>query len=94
MKDTNIKKGKVFLDFYADWCGPCRTMEPMVDEFKEIAKSENIDVIKIDVDRNSELAREYSIRSIPCFIYLEDGQVIKKGLGTKTLNQLKEICNI
>jgi len=94
MEDINVNEGKVFLDFYAEWCGPCRAMEPMIDEFKEIAEQRGVTVVKVNVDKNSELASEHGIRSIPCFIYLEDGEFVKKGLGTKTLEQLREMCNI
>jgi len=94
MEGINLKEGKVFLDFHAEWCGPCRAMESMVDEFSEIAEDKGILVIKIDVDTQSELANEYSIRSIPCFMYLEGGEIVKKGLGTKTIQQLKEMCNL
>ena len=90
----NYKEGRVLLDFYAGWCGPCRAMEPMVQQF--IEEVDQVKLVKVDVDVNSnvEITSEFEVRSIPCFIYLEDGELIKKGIGTKNLQQLKEMCGL
>ena len=96
MENTiNYKEGRVLLDFHAAWCGPCRAMEPMVEQFAEEA-ADYVKLIKVDVDaqESAEVASVFGIRSIPCFIYLEDGEQITKGIGTKTLEQLKEMCGL
>jgi len=85
----DIKKGKVFVDFYADWCGPCKMMAPIVDELAETL--DDVKVIKINVDNEPDLALEYSVRNIPCFLYLEDGEVISKAIGTKRIEDLKSM---
>ena len=94
MEDTqlNLNEGRILVDFYADWCGPCRAMAPTLEEFTD--QVEEVELIKVDVDKDHETAMKFGIRSIPCFVYMEDGEVIQKGLGTKSLTQLKEMCGL
>lgn len=82
------EKGRVLVDFWAQWCGPCKMMLPKVDQFSEEQKE--IEVVKINVDEHSDIAAQYGIRSIPTFIYFEDGEVIDKQTGAMSLEQLKE----
>ena len=82
------EKGKYLVNFSADWCGPCRTMKPTLEQFEEFYKDT---LIKVNVDKESEISAKYGVRSIPCFIVIEDGVVTKKEVGLKTLNQLKEL---
>ena len=70
---------KVLVDFYATWCGPCKTMTPII---KEIAKEHNeIKFVKVDVDKNEELAIKYNVMSIPTMIIMKDGKVTKTFVG-------------
>ena len=72
--DSLISKGNVLVDFYADWCGPCKMLSLEIDDLLE-----TIDVVKINVDSNSELCKKYGIMSIPTLIYFkEDGSYDKK----------------
>ena len=82
------EKGKVLIDFYADWCGPCKGMNPILDQFKE---SSDVPLIKVNVDEESEIAQKFGIRSIPCFIVVEDGEEKIKKIGMQSLEQLKEL---
>ena len=82
------EKGKVLVDFYADWCGPCKGMNPVLEQFKE---SSNVPLVKVNVDEEPEIAKKYGIRSIPCFILVEDGEEKVKKIGMQTLNQLQEL---
>jgi len=71
----------VLLDFYADWCGPCRMVGPIIDEIA----SERDDVIvgKVNVDAEPALAREFGVFSIPTIIVLKDGEVKQRSVGAK-----------
>jgi|TARA_R100000081_G_C4790365_1_gene157278 thioredoxin 1 len=82
------EKGKVLIDFYADWCGPCKGMNPILEQFKE---SSDVPLVKINVDEENDIAQKYGIRSIPCFIVLEDGEEKVKKIGMQSLEQLKEL---
>ena len=82
------KKGTVLIQFSADWCGPCKAMKSITDKFQE--KSE-VTFQKINVDTENIIAKEYGVRSIPCFIVLKDGEQIERKLGTQTLAQLLEL---
>ena len=74
-------EGVILLDFYADWCGPCRMVSPIVDE---IAKERSdITVGKINVDEEGELASEFSVFSIPTLVVLRDGKIVKQVTGAR-----------
>ena len=80
---------KVLIDFYADWCGPCRMMSPIIEEISEELEN-NIKVGKINVDENQELAMEYGVMSIPTLVIIDKGQVIKSFVGVRDKNEIKE----
>ena len=74
-----LSSGKKFvIDFYANWCGPCRALSPILEEI-----SSEIDIYKVNVDESSDLAREYGIMSIPCLILFDKGSEQKKIIGLK-----------
>lgn len=72
-------KGKVVVDFWAEWCGPCMMLGPIVEEVSE----ENTDVkyCKVNCDNDRELALEYGISAIPCLIAFENGEEINRSVG-------------
>ena len=70
---------KVLIDFYADWCGPCKMQSPIIDQIAE--ENSNIKVGKINVDDNPELAEKYGIMSIPTLIIIENGEVKNQFVG-------------
>ena len=82
------EKGRVLVDFHADWCGPCKAMKPTLNQFKEASK---IPLLEINVDTDNEVAAKYGVRSIPCFIVIEDGLEIQRRIGMQSLEQLKEL---
>ena len=80
---------KVLIDFYADWCGPCRMMSPIIEEISEELEN-NIKVGKVNVDENQELAMKYGVMSIPTLVIIDKGQVIKSFVGVRDKNEIKE----
>lgn len=83
--NEEIKDKLVLVDFYATWCGPCRMMHPIIEE---VAKEENIKVIKVDVDKHDELARNYGIMSIPTIILFQNSNLVEKNIGFIPKEQL------
>lgn len=71
----------VLVDFYADWCGPCKMMAPVVEEISE--EKDDVKVCKLNIDEEMEIAQRYGVMSIPTFIVFKDGEVSKKDLGAK-----------
>ena len=82
-------EGLSLLDFYADWCGPCRMVLPLVDEIA--AEREDLLVGKINVNDNPDLAREFGIVSIPTLVVMKDGKIINKVSGAKSKSQILEL---
>lgn len=82
------KEGTIIIDFYADWCGPCRMQAPVVEQLSE--KYQNIKVLKVNTDNNPDIADMFRIRSIPTLILIKDNNILKQEAGFKTLSQLEE----
>jgi thioredoxin 1 len=79
----------VLVDFWAEWCGPCKMIAPILDELSgEMAGQ--IKIAKVNVDENRELATQFSIRSIPTLLVLKDGQVKGQMIGAMSKTMLKE----
>lgn len=77
------------VDFWAEWCGPCRTQLPILESYAQ--KNTDVQVVKVNVDQNSELASEYGIRSIPTILYFKKGAIQNKTVGVQQEDQLNEI---
>lgn len=88
-------KGAVLVDFYADWCGPCKVTSPIVDELSNEIKE--MKFVKINVDENSELAATYQVFSIPNFVIFNQGVVANQFLGAMPkeafLTEIKKITS-
>ena len=76
----------VLLDFYADWCGPCRMVSPLVDEIAE--ENPQYLVGKINVDSEPELAQAFDVASIPTLIVMKDGKVVSRSVGARPKPQI------
>ncbi len=77
---------KVLIDFYADWCGPCRMVSPIIDEIAE--ENSEIAVCKVNVDENPDLAGEFGVMSIPTLVVMEKGEIKAKSMGAKPKAQI------
>lgn len=83
-----MKEGLVLVDFYATWCGPCKMMHPIIEE---IGKDHpDLKIIKVDVDKHEDLARQYGIMSIPTLILFQNGDIIEKNIGFIAKEQLEQ----
>jgi len=72
----------VLIDFFATWCGPCKMLAPIIEQIAN--EKDDIKVVKIDVDQEMELARQFGIMSIPTLIVIKDGKVANTSLGYKS----------
>ena len=77
---------KVLLDFYADWCGPCRMVSPLVDEIAD--ENSQYLVGKINVDQEPELAQTFGVSSIPTLVVMKDGKVVSQSVGAMPKPQI------
>ena len=84
---NEIIKNKVLVDFYADWCGPCKMLAM---EIEKVASEIDIDIVKVNVDEEEDIARRYGVMSIPTLILFENGQELKKTIGFMPKDKIKE----
>lgn len=80
---------KVLLDFYADWCGPCRMVSPIVDEIAQ--EHPEYKVCKINVDEQPEIASSFQVMSIPSLFIIENGKAVNSSVGAKTKAEILEM---
>ena len=74
------------LDFYADWCGPCRMLSPVIEAIAD--ERDDILIAKINVDENAELAGEYGVVSIPTLIVIKNGEIVNRAMGARPKSQV------
>lgn len=79
----------VLLDFYADWCGPCRMVGPIVSEIAD--ERNDIKVGKINVDEQSELAAQFGVMSIPTLVVIKDGKLVNKAVGARPKDDILDM---
>ena len=80
-----IISNKVLVDFYADWCGPCKMLAPILENI------DSVDILKVNVDSFPDLADKYGVMSIPTLILFENGKELKKEIGFKNLDEIKKM---
>lgn len=78
----------VLVDFYADWCGPCKQLAPIVES---VAERTDAAVAKVDIDANQQLAAEYSVRSVPTLVLFADGDLVEQLVGVQQEGRLVEL---
>ena len=85
--EQEVKEGKVLVDFFAEWCGPCQMLAPVLEQ---LDKEGGVKIIKIDTDSLPDLARQFRIMSIPTLLLFKDGKFIKKEMGYMPIERLRE----
>jgi thioredoxin 1 len=88
MNKEDLKTGRVLVDFYANWCGPCRMLSKQLDQYQE--EITEVNVIKVDIEVEHEMAQAFGVRSLPTLVYMENGEVIDKTTGMMRVNELKQ----
>lgn len=90
--DEETKDGRVLVDFYAIWCGPCKMLAPIVE--KVVEEHPEVKLLRVDVDKNEELSARYNIVSIPTLIYFKDGKPINASVGFIPEDKVKAFVEI
>lgn len=78
--NQEVRNGVVLVDFYATWCGPCKMLAPILEEISD-ELADKISVVKVDVDEQEQLARDFNISSIPTLIVFKNGKPVSQSLG-------------
>jgi thioredoxin 1 len=88
-EDEVLKSEKpVLVDFFANWCGPCQMVGPMIEELAQ--EVDTVKFVKVDVDANPNLAMEYKVVSIPMLLLFKNGEVVKKQIGALPKDEIKK----
>ena len=84
-----VSQGLVLVDFFADWCGPCKMLAPVLERLAE-EFGEDLHVYKVNVDNDMELARDFRVVSIPSLFLLKDGEVVNSTMGFQNIDALRK----
>lgn len=91
-KVISSKDKTLIIDFWAPWCGPCKALTPVLEELSS-EMSDSVEVYKVNVDDNTELAQEHGVQSIPTLLVFKNGALSETLVGLKTKDELVEIVN-
>lgn len=91
-KVTSTKDKTLIIDFWAPWCGPCKALTPVLEELSS-ELSDSVEVYKVNVDDNTELAQEHGVQSIPTLLVYKNGSLSETIIGLKTKDELVDIVN-
>lgn len=86
-----IAKGRVLVDFFATWCGPCRQLTPELEDLENLDK--DLTIVKVDVDQFNSLAAQFNIRAVPTLLYFNDGKLVNTVSGFLNANSLFRFAN-
>jgi len=91
MNKEELKTGRVLVDFYATWCGPCKMLMKQVDVYE--SEVDDVKVVKVNVEDEPEMSQAFGVRALPTLVYMEDGEVIKKVTGMQKVEDIKKLTN-
>lgn len=89
LNETVLSDGLTILYFSAPWCGPCKVLSPIMNEIGETNK-DNINLVKINIDENQDLALSYGIRGVPTVLFFKNGEQKDNFIGVKSINEIQE----
>ncbi len=90
--DTETNSGLVLVDFWAEWCPPCRQLSPVLDNLTTHYDGQ-LKLVKINVDNNAELSQRFNIKSIPTLLLKKDGEIVERFMGFRSLEELQAIVD-
>ena len=91
-EEIKASEKPVLIDFYADWCGPCRMVAPIVNKIAD--EHPEYVIGKVNVDEEGELAKAFGVMSIPTLVVLKGGQLVNKAIGSKNEAQILQLLNV
>ncbi len=80
------------IDFYADWCGPCQMLKPILEEFEK--NHPEIKVSRVNIDENETLAEEFSVSTIPCLVVIKDGKEVAREVGVMPMKKIEKLVKV
>ncbi len=93
-QEVEQNKGVVLVDFFAEWCGPCRVMGPIIEELaEELKDKQGVKIGKLNIDENQDTAGKYGVMSIPTLILFKDGKKIEQLVGLQDKESLNNLIN-
>tara|TARA_Y100001973_G_C5192424_1_gene331848 strand:- start:847 stop:1164 length:318 start_codon:yes stop_codon:yes gene_type:complete len=87
---NTVSQGITVVDFYADWCGPCKALTPILEKVSQKVEAQ---ICKVNVDESRELALQYGVRGIPFLIVMKDGKMVEQSVGLKDENTILEMIS-
>ena len=88
-KEVLMTPGIILIDFFATWCGPCKSMEPLLQQLESTYP--DLTIFKIDIDKSQDLAQRFKVASVPTFKFIKSGKVLKTQVGMMSPNDLDNI---
>ncbi len=85
---NEVKDGLVLVDFYAEWCGPCKMLSPVLEQINK--ENKDVKVVKVNIDASRSIASYYQIQSIPTLVLLKDGEFIRRMIGFNPKKKIEE----
>jgi thioredoxin 1 len=91
-KETISQDKLVLVDFWAEWCGPCKALSPIIDELSQ-EMGETMTIAKVDITENQDIAVEYGVRNIPTMLFFRNGEIVDKQVGAMPKSAIQDVIN-